>query len=504
MRLQVWKEHNRCLLAAYFGWTAPLLFTLPAISAAQQLAVGEYPMPTASLYPAGIAAGPDGLALWFTETNSIGEMSPAGSFTEYPIPTVDSGPWGIVGGPDNALWFTEEFGNNIGRITLNGVVTAEYPVPSGGPHGITAGPDGALWFTEPNANNIGRMTTAGVVTEFRVPTPDSRPYGITAGPDGALWFTEVNGNNIGRITTDGIITAEYQVTDATSDPYGITAGPDGALWFTEGNYDHIGRITTTGSITEYQVPSGAGYAYGITTGPDGALWFTGAFAIGRIATDGAATELLVPSAVGYPLEISVGPDGALWFTEFNGDRIGQVVFTTAALSVSPATGNEHTELIFTGSAFAPNESVNIYSHGIGSATLACAIADAKGSFTATAPAIRSEYGPKLFPAVGQSSGKLGAADFSFTPLLILEPNSGPVGSTVIVHGLSFGAFETVNIYWQNQRTLLGTVTANANGAFSDGAAFMFTVPPGAQPGIIKVVGTGQTTGAVGRDSFNVE
>ena len=105
-----------------------------------------------------------------------------------------------------------------------------------------------------------------------------------------------------------------------------------------------------------------------------------------------------------------------------------------------------------------------------------------GSFTATASAIRSEYGPKLFPAVGQSSGKLGAADFSFTPLLILEPNSGTPGSTVIVHGFSFGPFETVNIYWQNQRALLGTVTANANGTFSDGAEFMFTVPSGAQHG----------------------
>ncbi len=487
-----------------FGCMAALLFTSATISPAQQAAVGEYPIPAPSTFPAGIAAGPDNLALWFTETNSIGRMSPAGSFTEYSVPTADSAPWGIAAGPDNALWFTEEFGNNIGRITLSGVVTAEYPVPSGDPYAITAGPDGALWFTEPSNNNIGRITTAGVVTEFQIPTPDSRPYAIAAGPDGALWFTELSGNNIGRITTTGIVTAEYQVSDAASDPSGITAGPDGALWFTEGNYDHIGRITTTGSITEYTVPSGAGYAYGITAGPDGALWFTGAFALGRITTDGASTEILLPNAGSYPLEITAGPDGSLWFTEFEGNKIGQVVFMTAGLSVSPAMGNDQTNLTFMGSEFAPNESVQIYSHGIGSAVLVSATADAGGSFTATAQALRSEYGPKLFLAVGQSSEKLGAADFAFTPRLILEPNAGTPGGTVIVHGFSFGSFETVNIYWQNQRDLLGTVTANADGTFSDSAAFTFTVPSDASTGSNMVIGKGQTTGAVGRASFTVD
>jgi streptogramin lyase len=42
------------------------LLSLPAIAAAQQIAIGEYPVPTASSDPAKIAVGPDG-ALWFTE-----------------------------------------------------------------------------------------------------------------------------------------------------------------------------------------------------------------------------------------------------------------------------------------------------------------------------------------------------------------------------------------------------------------------------------------------------
>jgi len=43
---------------------AALLLTLPAVSLAQQIAVGEYMLPINSS-PYGITAGPDG-AMWFT------------------------------------------------------------------------------------------------------------------------------------------------------------------------------------------------------------------------------------------------------------------------------------------------------------------------------------------------------------------------------------------------------------------------------------------------------
>jgi hypothetical protein len=74
-------------------------------------------------------------------------------------------------------------------------------------------------------------------------------------------------------------------------------------------------------------------------GPDGALWFASALAggntIGRITTAGVATA--VPVA-GDPLNIITGPDGALWFTEYNANKIGRLVLTTAQeLLVVPTT-----------------------------------------------------------------------------------------------------------------------------------------------------------------------
>jgi streptogramin lyase len=132
-----------------------------------------------------------------------------------------------------------------------------------------------------------------------------------------------------------------------------------------------GRITTAGATTEYPIPN-ASAQYGITAGQDVALWFANynVSMIGRINTAGAFTEYPIPTASSLPYGITAGPDGALWFTESGADRIGQVLFLTATLTVSPASGSDKTNLSFIGSGFAPDESVQIYTSGFGSAVLA--------------------------------------------------------------------------------------------------------------------------------------
>lgn len=416
------------------------------------------------------------------------------------MPTPTCWPAGIAAGPDGALWFTEQIGQKIGRITTSGTIT-EYPISNpSAPYGITAGPDGALWFAEQVFNRIGRITTAGAVTEYPVPTPNAIPYWITPGPDGALWFTEQRAGKIGRITTAGVVT-EYPLAP-NAFPNGITAGPDGALWFAEYVGNRIGRITTAGMITEYPVP-GSGGPWGITRGPDGALWYVEwAGGIGRITTAGVITEYTIPGSGQHSTWITAGPDGELWFSNPTYNRIGEAVFVTASLTVSPADASYQTNLTFTGSGFAPDERVNIYASGVGSAVLAGATADSSGSFTATASEPQSPYGPRLFLGTGQSSGKLGATSFFVTARLILSPNSGPVGSTVTAQGYGFGGGNLVRIYWNNPRTLLGTATANVYGMFTGKAALTFTVPTGAPAGGNVVDGVGNQANALG--AFTVE
>ena len=132
----------------------------------------------------------------------------------------------------------------------------------------------------------------------------------------------------------------------------------------------------------------------------------------------------MPTADGRPYGIAAGPDGALWFTELSGNNIGEAVFVTAGLSVSPNSGVFRDNLTFTGTAFAPNESVQIYVRGVGSSSLASARGDASGAFTVTARAPQSPLGPRLFLGVGQSSGKLGAANFLGHPAPDPEPELG--------------------------------------------------------------------------------
>jgi streptogramin lyase len=485
-----------------------VLLSLPAISLAQQVAIGTYGLPVKAAN--GITTGPDG-ALWFTTggaSPSVGRITTAGAVTMYPI-DCNCAPVGITTGPDGALWFAS--GVWVGRITTAGTIT-EYPTKNGIANGgIATGPDGALWFTENTSGfGIGRITTDGVLTEFPLSVRDGYPIWIAAGSDGALWFTEFSGNLIGRITTSGAVTY-YTPPTANAYTWGIAAGPDGALWFTEwsSTANKIGRITTAGAITEYPIPTAGSGPTGITVGPDGALWFTESRSskLGRITTAGAITEYPVPAAPntlpGNDWEIAAGPDGELWFTNING--IGEAVFTDANVTADPPAGYYKSTVHFAGSGFAPDESVLVYTGGVGSAVLASATADSNGAFSVTALAPQSPYGPRIFLGVGQTSGNLGTASFSMSPRLILNPASATPGSSVSITGYGFGAAETVKLYWAGHpRLSLGSVSADEHGTFNGTAAFTAPVPLGAPAGKNVVFGKGDYTKAIGYGSFTVQ
>jgi len=87
--------------------------------------------------------------------SAVGGASGAGHVTIYPGL---SNPEAITVGPDGALWFTNN--DSIGRMTPTGRFTAFTSFRMSTPAGITAGPDGALWFTNNFNNSIGRVTTA--------------------------------------------------------------------------------------------------------------------------------------------------------------------------------------------------------------------------------------------------------------------------------------------------------------------------------------------------------
>lgn len=378
-------------------------------------------------------------------------------------------------------------------MTTAGVVTKQYKVSNdyGGYPAITPGPDGALWFTLQNA--IGRLTTSGTLTKYEVPPNgiyQADPNSIVVGPDGALWFTEAVANIVGQVTTSGAIT-EYYIPTSNPSLNSMTTGPDGALWFTEISASKIGRITTSGVVTEYSLPSGYGLPWWIAPGPDGAMWFTEPqqAIIGRVTTNGSFSNYSVPFKGSYPGQMIAGSGGSLWYS--TGASIGEVVFVTANLSVSPDAGVRGTPLTFLGSGFTPGERVDIYTAGFDSAALASTIADRSGAVTATGLATQAVNGPRLFLGSGQTSGKVGAANFEMSASLILSPSSGPPGTVVTAAGFGFDQMAAIDFHWDAlSNPSLGTVTVSLHGGFGRSTAFTFSVPAGAAPGSHPVVAGG--------------
>jgi hypothetical protein len=179
------------------------------------------------------------------------------------------------------------------------------------------------------------------------------------------------------------------------------------------------------------------------------------------------------------------------------------VFPAATLSLSESTGSPGASVTVVGSGFAAGETVVIYASQLGSSPIGSAVTDATGSFTATVREPQYPYGPNAFFGLGRSSGELGASSFFVEPSLAAIPASGEPGSTVALEGAGFGAGETVSVYWNNPRTLVGTAVANGEGSFVGGTALNITIPVSAPSGLNIIVGIGQTTNAFGVGEIEV-
>jgi virginiamycin B lyase len=153
------------------------------------------------------------------------------TFNQFPVPTPSSAPGGIAIGADGNLWFTEEASgtNNIGRITTAGTIT-EFPVSVANtrPWGIAAGPDGNVWFTSEGdgvPSEVGRITPSGTMTLFPILSADAYPS-VTAGPDGNLWVTEATSNQIAVVSPQGMLLNQFNIPISGGVPEDIATGPD--------------------------------------------------------------------------------------------------------------------------------------------------------------------------------------------------------------------------------------------------------------------------------------
>ena len=298
----------------------------------------EFPIPTASSQPEGLAVGPDSL-VYFTEFtgNKIGRITQTGAITEFPIPTAASGPSYIASAGTAALWFVESNANQLGEIGVNGAIS-EFPVPTAA-SGLTAiaftQANTGMWFTESAANKIGTIAIQTKnITEYQLPTAGSRPGGIIAGPQGGMFFTELGAARIGKITKAGLIT-EYPIPAPAQ--Y-IDKASDGNLYFTMPTRQSLGEMTAGGVyVTEFPTGLSPSLPWGLTGGTQHIdIWYLdrSANAVMSFNTfDHTLAVFTATTPASDPFAIQMARDENLWFTERAANIIG--VYVRLRMTVTP-------------------------------------------------------------------------------------------------------------------------------------------------------------------------
>ncbi|MGA8576428.1 MAG: hypothetical protein WB609_12200 [Candidatus Cybelea sp.] len=295
----------------------------------------QYPIPTASSEPLGIALGSDG-NLWVSEfaSSKMARLNPGGKFSESSTPTRKAGPNGVASGPGPNLnvWFTETNVGRVAQVTVNGPPYSEYTLPSSAarPAAITLGSDGNMWVADPGTNSIWRVQQLRIkphvrFTQFQL-TGNAQPAMITNGPDGALWFTEPGTNSIGRLNVTGRSLTEYPLKDKNAHPMGITSGSNNELWFVEQKGESIVRMAITGAIVAEYPLNGAMTPDAIAQGIDGNFYFTDTAKnkIGQFFFHSHHVNFYsIPTPNSGPTAMTIGLDGQVYFVETAGNKVGQ-------------------------------------------------------------------------------------------------------------------------------------------------------------------------------------
>ena len=192
----------------------------------------------------GVAA--DSTSIWFADffNDRVGRFNVFAApgedpFTYFPAPGVGD----VAVAPDGTVWFTGS--NSVGEIDPAVGVVSTTPLSAEGSR-ITVAPNGTVWVTEIFADLIARLTpsASGPHDLVEFPTAEgATPLDIAAAPDGNVWFTQNLRGNIARITQDGVITEASKAIafedPKRPDPIGIAIGANGNPWYAESLTDKV-------------------------------------------------------------------------------------------------------------------------------------------------------------------------------------------------------------------------------------------------------------------------
>ncbi|GAC1384506.1 MAG: hypothetical protein NVSMB33_13000 [Ktedonobacteraceae bacterium] len=189
---------------------------------------------------------------------------------------------------------------------------------------------------------------------------------------------------------------------------------------------------------------------------------------------------------------------------------------TPTLTISPTSGaytnrDDQAPIHVRGAHFGANETVKIYWNYRGPSNPGTlvqptfpSVTNGQGTFTTSFLYILAATGTYTIAGVGQTSHAVATGKFTLYPYLYIRPQAGGPGSTTTFYGDAFGAGEKVNVYWNykgsnNKGQLLGTDTADANGAFP----LTTSIPTTATPGAYLIAAIGQSSKLISKYTYNV-
>ena len=173
-----------------------------------------------------------------------------------------------------------------------------------------------------------------------------------------------------------------------------------------------------------------------------------------------------------------------------------VTDASSLVKLNPTSGPPSSSVLVSGIGYGAGEEIDVTFTKSGQTTfLGSTTSTSAGRFAlrVTLPSAITS-GEAVIEGDGETTGRKASATFtviSNQPILTLTPDTGPVGTSVLATGTSFGASEEVDILFIQDRTqFIGSTTTDATGAFS----FTVTIPSNAHPGTANI----RAQGAVSR------
>jgi sugar lactone lactonase YvrE len=323
-----------------------------------------------------------------------------------------SGPMGVAGAPDGTLLVADTQNNRIQRFNADGSFASTFgsvgtaPGQLKFPIDLAVAADGTIFVADEENHRIQRFDAAGTFlntwgTLGSGPSQFVFPSGVEVDGDGNVWVTDYS-DHVQKFSPTGTLLARFGVSGSASgqldDPNGITLLPDGNLAISERNTNRVQVFTQAGALVSVWGSAGTAAGQfrspnGIDNSADGETYvadsdnhriqaFSSAIHQWSHGTFGSG-----PNNLNDPRDVTrVG--GVLYVADSGNNRIvvlGLAVPPTAALTVTPNTGQAPVQVTADASASRPGGSLISsyrFDFGDGTAPLSTASSSAPHTYTA--------------------------------------------------------------------------------------------------------------------------